>query len=272
MLGTRVTAVAEHGAGARVVTEQGAELVADLVLGCDGIHSTVRSETVGDVPARFSGMCAYRAMVRVGDSDGADKAVRNWLGPGRHLVAYPVGRDAGLLNLVCVVPAPDWREESWVAPGDAGELRRHFQGWSPSVTALLDRITGPVYRWALYDREPLLSWTTSATALLGDACHPMLPFMAQGAAQAIEDAAVLAECLGNGELTAGLRRYEDARRPRASRIQTMSWQNNVIYHLPDGPDQRARDRAMRAGEAFALDAISWLFEDTPPAPRPDRAT
>jgi salicylate hydroxylase len=107
-------------------------------------------------------------------------------------------------------------------------------------------------------------WVTPATALLGDACHPMLPFLAQGAAQAIEDAAVLAECVGSADLPAGLRRYEDVRRPRASRIQRMSWENNVGYHLPDGPEQRARDRAMRGGEAFALDAISWLFEDVRP--------
>jgi salicylate hydroxylase len=261
VLGTRVVDVTDHGSGAQVTTEDGRRWAADLVLGCDGIHSTIRSRTVGDVPARFSGMCAYRALVPV---DGADKTVRNWLGPGRHLIAYPVGRGARYLNLVCVVPASDWRTESWVAPGDPDDLRRHFRGWSPAVTALLDQVTGPVYRWALYDREPLSRWTTAATALLGDACHPMLPFLAQGAAQAIEDAAVLAECLGSTDVPAALLRYERVRLPRASRIQRMSWENNVAYHLPDGPEQRARDQAMRGGQAFALDAISWLFEDVRP--------
>ncbi|MFJ1768183.1 FAD-dependent monooxygenase [Amycolatopsis sp. NPDC088138] len=259
LLGARVTGVATGGDGATVSTVDGRRLEADLVLGCDGIHSTVRSRTVGDAPARFSGMCAYRALV---PADGTEPKVRTWLGPGRHLVAYPVGRGGRYLNLVGVVPAADWRTESWVAPGDAGDLRRHFAGWSASVAGLLDRVGGPVYRWALYDREPLPAWVARATALLGDACHPMLPFLAQGAAQAVEDAGVLAECLADADVPAALERYQRLRLPKASRIQRMSWDNNTAYHLPDGPEQRARDEAMRRGEAFALDAVSWLFEDT----------
>jgi salicylate hydroxylase len=216
-------------------------------------------------------MCAYRALV---PADGVERSVRNWLGPGRHLVAYPVGRDARHLNLVGVVPAPEWRTESWVAPGDPGDLRRHFAGWSPEVTGLLDRVTGPVYRWALYDREPLPTWVAPGVALLGDACHPMLPFMAQGAAQAIEDAGVLAESVVDTEPAEALRRYENRRRPRASRIQRMSWDNNVAYHLADGPEQRARDDAIRRGDLFGPEALSWLFADDaagPATPDPDQA-
>jgi salicylate hydroxylase len=242
-----------------VSTADGTRLEADLVLGCDGIHSTVRSRAIGDAPARFSGMCAYRAVV---PSDGVEQMVRNWLGPHRHLVAYPVGRDGRYLNLVCVDTASEWRTESWTAPGDPDELRNAFKGWSPEVTSLLDRVAGPIYRWGLYDREPLPTWLASAVALVGDACHPMLPFMAQGAAQAIEDAAVLAQCLtGGADLGAALRRYEQLRLPRASRIQRLSYDNNVVYHLADGPEQRARDHAMMRGEAFSADALSWLFED-----------
>jgi salicylate hydroxylase len=259
MLGTEVTDVSATPDGAAVSTADGTRLEADLVLGCDGIHSTVRSRAIGDAPARFSGMCAYRAVV---PSDGVEHTVRNWLGPDRHLVAYPVGRDGRYLNLVCVDTASEWRTESWTAPGDPDELRNAFKGWSPKVTSLLDRVAGPIYRWGLYDREPLPTWLASAVALVGDACHPMLPFMAQGAAQAIEDAAVLAQCLtGGADLGAALRRYEQLRLPRASRIQRLSYDNNVVYHLADGPEQRARDHAMMRGEAFSADALSWLFED-----------
>jgi salicylate hydroxylase len=259
MLGTEVTDASATPGGAAVSTADGTRLEAELVLGCDGTHSTVRSRTIGDVPARFSGMCAYRAVV---PSNGVEHTVRNWLGPGRHLVAYPVGRDGRYLNLVCVVTASDWRTESWTAPGDPDELRNAFNGWSPEVISLLDRVTAPIYRWGLYDREPLPTWLASAIALLGDACHPMLPFMAQGAAQAIEDAGVLAQCLAGGaDLAVALRRYEQLRLPRASQIQRLSYDNNVVYHLADGPEQRARDHAMIRGEAFGADTLSWLFED-----------
>jgi salicylate hydroxylase len=259
MLGTEVTDVSATPGGAAVSTADGTRLEAELVLGCDGIHSTVRSRAIGDVPARFSGMCAYRAMV---PSDGVERMVRNWLGPRRHLVAYPVGRGGRYLNLVCVDTASDWRTESWTAPGDPDELRNAFKGWTPEVTSLLDRVAGPIYRWGLYDREPLPTWLASAVALLGDACHPMLPFMAQGAAQAIEDAGVLAQCLAGGaDLGDALRRYEQLRLPRASRIQRLSYDNNVVYHLADGPEQCARDHAMIRGEAFGADALSWLFDD-----------
>jgi salicylate hydroxylase len=258
MLGTEVTDVSATPGGAAVYTADGARLEADLVLGCDGIHSTVRSRAIGDVPARFSGMCAYRAVV---PGDGVEQTVRNWLGPHRHLVAYPVGRSGRYLNLVCVDTASDWRTESWTAPGDPEALRNAFTGWSPEVTNLLARVAGPIYRWALYDREPVSTWLAPAIALLGDACHPMLPFMAQGAAQAIQDAGVLAQCLAVGaDLGDALRHYEQLRRPRASRIQRLSWDNNTVYHLTDGPEQRARDDAMIRGEAFGS-ALSWVFED-----------
>ncbi|MFJ4655178.1 FAD-dependent monooxygenase [Nocardia sp. NPDC088792] len=257
LLGAEVVEVTGALGSAAVSTADGRRLEGDLVLGCDGIHSTMRARTIGDVPARFSGMCAYRAVI---PADGAERTVRNWLGPGRHLIAYPVGRDGRYLNLVCVDTASDWRTESWITPGDPDELRSRFRGWSPEVTELLARVTAPVYRWALYDRAPLPTWLAPALALLGDACHPMLPFMAQGAAQAIEDAGVLAESLAAADPKTALQRYENRRLPRASRIQKMSWDNNIAYHLPDGPEQRARDGAMSRGEIFGLDGLGWLFE------------
>jgi salicylate hydroxylase len=241
----------------------GSAEVADVVVGADGTHSTIRAATVGDVAARFSGMAAYRALVphdRV--RSGETAVVRNWLGPHQHLVAYPVGRDARYLNLVCVVPEPLWTTEAWNVPGSVTDLRKHFVGWSAELTTLLDAVEEPVFKWALYDREPLGRWSTTSTTLLGDACHPMLPFLAQGAGQAIEDAAALARCLSEtpADIPAALARYETARRPHTAKIQRMSWDNNTFYHLPDGPEQVARDTALQAAAAGSgLEGLRWIY-------------
>ena len=243
-----------------VTLADGRTMDADLVVGADGTHSTVRGATVGDAPARFSGMCAYRAMVPVGPDD--DLSVRLWLGPGRHVVVYPVGRGPAWINMVCVVPEPDWHEESWTAPGTAEDLRRHFRGWAPSLTGLLDRVTEPVFRWALYDREPLTHWSTATTTLLGDAAHPMLPFLAQGAAQSIEDAAALASALDDN-VPATLRAYQDKRLSHTARIQRLSWENNVVYHLADGDEQRRRDADIAAGDGYHPYRMSWLYGNNP---------
>jgi salicylate hydroxylase len=245
----------------------GSAQVADVVVGADGTHSSIRAATVGDVAARFSGMAAYRALVprhRVETSETV--AVRNWLGPHQHLVAYPVGRHARYLNLVCVVPEPAWTTEAWNVRGSATDLRKHFAGWSAELTTLLDAVEEPVFKWALYDREPLARWSTATTTLLGDACHPMLPFLAQGAGQAIEDAAALTRCLSEtpADIATALARYETARRPHTAKIQRMSWDNNVFYHLPDGPEQRARDKALQAAAAESgLANLRWIYGNDP---------
>ena len=239
-----------------VTLASGGRLAADLIVGADGTHSTVRGATVGHVPARFSGRCAYRAMVPV--QPGDDLSVRLWLGPDRHVVVYPMGRGPAWINIVCIVPEPDWQEESWTAPGTAAELREHFREWSPSLRALLDRVTEPVFRWALYDREPLAAWSTPTTTLLGDAAHPMLPYLAQGAAQSIEDAGALAVSVEDS-VPATLRAYETRRREHTSRIQRMAWDNNVAYHLADGDAQRQRDADIAAGRGFHPYELSWLY-------------
>ncbi|WP_431873548.1 FAD-dependent monooxygenase [Amycolatopsis sacchari] len=252
--GKAVTAVESWHPRPLVRFADGTAATADVVVGADGIHSAVRGATVAETAARFSGMCAYRALVPA-DALSAEPAVRVWLGPNRHLVAYPVGR---FVNLVCVVPATDWPEESWTAPGSLAELRAAFRGWSRELNDLLGHVREPVYRWGLYDREPLPRWSTATTTLVGDACHPMLPFLAQGGAQAIEDGAALAAAL-DGDLAPALARYEARRRPHTARIQRRSWDNNVDYHLPDGPAQRRRDAALAAGEGMNVESLSWIY-------------
>jgi len=263
-LGSSVTEVIT-GDKPEVRLSDGTVETADVVVGADGTHSRVRACTVGDVSARFSRMVAYRALVPWDElPPGTEPVVCSRLGPGRHLVVYPVGRGARWMNLVAVVPEPVWATESWTAPGTPDELRAHFEGWAPGARALLRSVRGPVYRWALYDRDPMLHWSTANTTLLGDACHPMLPFMAQGAAQAIEDAAALAACLrrNSGEPVAALARYEVARQPHTARIQQLSWSNNTGFHLSDGRQQRLRDEGLGASRT-TTEALHWLYGNDP---------
>jgi salicylate hydroxylase len=261
-LGVAANTVTKSSGRPAVELSDGSVEVGDLIVGADGIHSTVRAQTVGDPAPRFSGMSAYRALIPREALD-FDNAVRNWMGPGRHLVAYPVGPGSAYLNVVAVVPEPDWTAESWTMPGSVDELRHQFDGWCPAVQHILAAVRDPVYRWALYDRDPLPHWSTATTTLLGDACHPMLPFFAQGAAQAIGDAAALSQALlaSPDDLASSLKRYEHARLDHTARIQRLSWGNNVVYHLPDGPEQRDRDAFLSASSS--LDKLSWLYGNDP---------
>jgi salicylate hydroxylase len=163
------------------------------------------------------------------------------------------------VNLVTANPAGDWREESWTAEGTVADFAAEFAGWSPDVLALIGAATH-TKRYAFYEREPIREWVAGRVAVLGDAAHPMLPFFAQGAGQAIEDAAVLAGCLRGAaaaDAGAALRRYASLRRERATRVQRLSRERRAHHHLHDGPEQRARDRALRNEDPLGHNA--WLY-------------
>ena len=252
----------EHGVTLQLSGRDGRThaLRADLVIGADGIHSAVRPFVVPDDEARFSGLCAFRCLVPAAAAPAmALRPVQTlWLGPGRHFVHYPISSGT-LVNLVAIVPAGDWRNESWTAEGAIADLRAEFSGWDPRLHQLIDAATD-TKRWALFDRSPLPRWTAGRVSLLGDAAHPMLPFFAQGSAQAFEDAVVLAGCLaGTDAATAprALQRYENIRRPRASEVQLMSRGREVRNHLPDGPAQQARDAQLASGDPLRQSA--WLY-------------
>ncbi|NLU73990.1 NAD(P)-binding protein [Streptomyces sp. HNM0575] len=231
----------------------------DVVIGADGIHSVVRGTIAGCSPAAYSGLCAFRALV---PSERAPAFARReaqtlWIGPGRHLVHYPVSAGR-LVNLVAFAPAGDEAVESWTATATVEEFLAEFEGWDPRLTELI-RAAGTPGRWALLDRAPLRSWSQGPATLLGDAAHPMFPFFAQGAAQAVEDAAVLARCLadGPGDPPGALRRYEALRIPRTTRLQEVSHARSFVNHLPDGPEQRARDASFT--DADPLVANGWIY-------------
>lgn len=235
-------------------------VVTDGVIGADGIHSAVRPMIGPEVMPRFSGLCAFRCLV---PADRAPELARRpvqtlWLGPRHHFVHYPIS-GGRLINLVAIAPAGAWRTESWTADGAIDDLRAEFTGWDARLDQLITSAT-TTKRWAIYDREPLAHWTCGRVALLGDAAHAMLPFFAQGAAQGVEDAAVLARCLRGADrasLPQALLRYEHLRRPRATQVQLMSRGRELQNHLPDGPEQEARDARLANGQPLIDNA--WLY-------------
>ena len=263
----RCTSVHELGDGIDIHFERrdGSRNVAhaDAAVGADGIHSALRKVVAPEAQARFSGLCAFRCLVPAAAAPPmALRPVQTlWLGPGRHLVHYPISAGR-LVNIVAIVPAGDWQGESWTADGDVTELQQAFAGWDEHehrLQALLAAAT-ETKRWALVDRTPLPRWTEGRVSLLGDAAHPMLPFYAQGAAQAIEDAAVLADCLAGvsaAQVPQALQRYEARRRPRASQVQLMSRGRELRNHLPDGPEQVERDAGFARGDPLRQSA--WLY-------------
>ena len=219
----------------------------DMVIGADGIHSTIRAGLWGDDLARFTGCIAWRALVPANRLPrGLIRPVASaWWGPGGHFVHYYVRRGE-LVNCVGVIEKPGWETESWTERGDHAEFSADFEGWHGVIRRLIDNAdSDSLFKWALHDRQPMPRWGEGRITLLGDACHPTLPFMAQGAAMAIEDAAVLAGCLdGNQTPAEALQRYEGLRRNRTALVQRASRRNATVFHL-HGFKAWLRDRVAR---------------------------
>lgn len=212
--------------------ESGATQTFDILIGADGIRSNVQACMLGTQPPDFTGQVAWRGTVAANKlPKGLVKPNANlWVGPGKHFVSYYL-RGGDLINFVAVEERTDWRNESWNEAGDVVQLRDTFKGWHPEVTELLDA-TDSCFLWALYGRKPLPQWVDKNVALLGDACHPMLPFLAQGAAMATEDSYVLAACLAKTSNTQqALQQYQSLRIKRATDIQSSAGKNAALYHM-----------------------------------------
>jgi salicylate hydroxylase len=213
-------------------------LEADVLIGADGIKSNVQACMLGQVPAKFTGQVAWRGIVEVGKlPKGLIKPNANlWVGPDKHFVSYYL-RGGKLVNFVAVQERTNWQKESWNEPGDVNELRDTFASWHPEVTTLL-AATESCYLWALFDRQPLHQWADQNVALLGDACHPMLPFLAQGAAMAIEDSYTIAHCLATEDnIQVALTNYQKMRLARTSKVQLSARKNAGLYHMSSPIEQ-----------------------------------
>jgi 2-polyprenyl-6-methoxyphenol hydroxylase-like FAD-dependent oxidoreductase len=258
-LGHKAVGLEQRGAALRLTFADGASVETDVLIGADGVHSIVRGTLFGASPATYSGICAFRALVPGKNAPAFARrpAQTIWIGPDHHLVHYPVSAGK-YVNLVAFAPAGDFTLESWTATATIEEFLSEFEGWDRRLVTLI-RAGGTPGRWALVDREPLTQWSEGTATLLGDAAHPMFPFFAQGAAQAIEDAAVIVRCLAEGidNPVRALRRYEEIRIPRTTKLQRISHGRSHINHLPDGPEQRERDA--RFAEQDPLTANGWIY-------------
>ena len=229
--------------GERVVLRfnDGSTAEGDGLIGADGIHSVIRAGLHGSDNAEFTGLVAWRGVIpmEVLPSRLARLVSSNWVGPGRHVVQYPLRRGA-LMNFVGVVEREDWREESWTTPGSHADMLADFAGWHDDVQTLIKAIPQP-YLWALKLRRPLPSWSVGRITLLGDACHPTLPFLGQGAVMAIEDAYVVAACLSKyaKEPLVALPRYEDIRRDRTAAIVRKAHENRKQAFSPELANEEA---------------------------------
>jgi salicylate hydroxylase len=260
-MGRAFAGARDHGDRIEARFADGARVAADILVGADGIHSAVRQDLFGPAQPNFTGSACYRGLApadRIAHLDIPLEA-QVWMGPGRHFVHYYV-RGGSLLNFVAVVDQGAWTAESWTDQGDINAAQAEFAGWHPQIQGILNAVD-ETFIWALFDRPPLPAWSRGRATLLGDACHPMVPFMAQGAAQAIEDGATLAACLtGAPDPVEALQTYEALRRPRTARVQGLAAGNKTRFHLPDGPDQIARDADMaRNVTDWSLDNVAWLY-------------
>jgi salicylate hydroxylase len=242
---------------ARLGFANGAVAEADVVIAADGIHSTLLRYVVEPMQPVYSGSVAYRGLLPARDVPGwPSDRWEMWLGAGKHFLVFPV-RGAALLNYVGFVPREHQIAESWSALGDPAELAASFAGWAPDVERLLAAVR-QTFWWGLYDRAPLRRWTRGRLALLGDAAHPMLPHLGQGANQAIEDAVTLAVLLESADppgVEAALRGYETVRRGRTDTVQQGSRVNGDRY------DSAYDDLAKRDAElAAARDFRAWLYD------------
>ena len=249
--GHRCTNFEQDDRSARVSFANGRTASADIIIAADGIHSELRPFVFPPSRPEFSGSVAYRGLLPLERiPDWPTTAWLMWLGKARHFLTFPV-RARRLINYVGFVPADEEMKESWSAPGDPDVLRREFAGWDPRIEQLLQHVQ-TTFRWALYDREPLPTWTRGRLTLLGDAAHPMLPHLGQGANQSIEDGMALATILeraNRATATAALLAYEHLRRERVAQVQRGARENGLRYDSAYA-DLGIRDAEIKAHAAF----------------------
>lgn len=253
--GFAATSFDQDAEQARVRFTNGEVVAADVVIAADGIHSALQRFVLPPARPLFSNTMAYRGLLPASAVGWKPGQVRNWLGFGKHFLAYAVRRGE-LLNWVAFVPTDEEMRESWSAPGDPAALAAEYEGWDPALQRIIAAVE-TTFRWGLYDRQPLPHWTSGRLTLLGDAAHPMLPHAGQGANQAIEDAVALAIVLAGADRSTAperLRVYEALRHERTARVQALSRARGSMKS--SASDDRSTQDLGRAAEA--ADYGDWL--------------
>jgi salicylate hydroxylase len=265
-LGTKCVGFEQDQGSVTLLLDDGRRVTGDVLVGADGVHSRVRSALFGEGRASFTGFVAWRGIVPMDRLPERLRAYRgdNWMGPHGHVVTYPLRRGE-ILNFVAAVERDDWVVESWSERGTKAEIKADLAPWHADVQAIIDLIDVP-YKWALLGREPLVQWSVGRVTLLGDSCHPTLPFLAQGANMAIEDGMVLARCLAaEADVAAALCRYDAARIDRTSRIVRGAADNTGRFHNPQLADptvaEAIMDREFHPNQV--KQRYDWLFEYDP---------
>ena len=236
-LSTRIVAVQPAGQRVCMQTADGRTLEADALIAADGVHSLVRQQCLGEDRPQFMDLLAWRGLVPMHrlPTHLRRSVGTNWVGPGAHVITYPL-LGGELMNVVGIVERSDWRGESWTEAGSHEELLRDFGRWHEDVRTLMNQIDQP-YKWALLGREPRQGWAQGAVCLVGDAAHPTLPFLAQGANMALEDAAVIGRCLAAARNPAeAFARFESVRWQRTADIVNRSRDNAQRFHNPQLAD------------------------------------
>jgi salicylate hydroxylase len=262
-LGRRCIGVSQDSGRAEVAFEDGGRVAAGIVIGADGIHSRVRASLFGADKAEFTGCIAWRGLVpfeRLPPSVSRTSGT-NWLGPHAHMLHYPVRRGE-LLNVVGMVERQDWQVESWTVAGSKAEFANDFRGWHADIQAIIENLDVP-YKWGLFVRPPMPRWSAGRITLLGDACHPTLPFLGQGAVMALEDGYVLATCLKKyaGDHATAFARYEAARKERTATVVRKAAENrtSVFRHKLADNDAIAKSVAQEWQQERLRERMEWLY-------------
>lgn len=268
-LSKRCVHVANQGDTATARFEDGTEIEADLIVGADGIRSPIRNTLFQQAEPRYTGNTLYRMLIPIDPPDFqlVYPSSSMWLGPGCHVVTYYV-QSGNVVNVAACVERAEWSEESWTLRSSREELLSVFEDWAPRLRRLLAK-ADTIYKYGLFDRDPMPTWTVGRITLLGDAAHPMLPFLSQGAAMGLEDGYVLGRCLHENEdnIPAALTAYETARIPRTTRVQLASRERGRSHHLTS-PLARLRRDLLQKFQNFwnpnkgGLRA-SWVYEYDP---------